>query len=268
MRRRRVSFSSDPRWTALKRAGLAVMVALALLLAMLWFGESGQPGDSPPSPRVASGAASGAPEQPGTPSPENDVPILLPSDTVAEAVAQTDAEPDAAAQTDVAADKAGQTPEPAKPSSTVAEEKGQAPGETSIVRGGEGAASAGATSMPEPRKVRDAPSKPGRMPTPAKSPGAEAPEAPVPLQDGYFVQLGVFDDTDKSRKVVENASALGLPVHIQSRVVVGPFRNKREAEAARSRLKGVAEGTILPPQNTVKAGENPKAKSKSRRRAK
>jgi hypothetical protein len=66
----------------------------------------------------------------------------------------------------------------------------------------------------------------------------------------------------------ENAGAIGLPVHIQSRVVAGPFHNKREAEAARDRLKNVAEGVVLPPQKTAKADEKPKAKPKSRQRAK
>jgi cell division protein FtsN len=86
------------------------------------------------------------------------------------------------------------------------------------------------------------------------------------LPDGYFVQLGVFDDTENLGRVFNNVTELGLPAHIQSQVMVGPFRNKREAEAARSRLKEFAEGTVVPPK--ASASEKPKAKSKSRQRAK
>jgi cell division septation protein DedD len=110
--------------------------------------------------------------------------------------------------------------------------------------------------------------KPAKAPNGSAKPPkvVSAPAKPVSLPDGYFVQLGVFDDTDNAGRVFDNAVALGLPAYVQSRVMVGPFRNKREAEAARDRLKNIAEGVVLPPQNTAKADETPKAKS--RRRAK
>ena len=260
MRRRRVSFSSDPRWTALKRAGLAVLVALILLLGMLWFGDSSQP----PSPRSSSEPISiAAPVQPSAPAPENDAPALPASD----AVAQTDVATDMAAQTDAAVQTSN---EPAVPPASVAGGNEQIPGEIPAMNNRASETSANAATLPEPPKVADALTKlPKAVNAPAKPPKvAETPAPPASLLDGYFVQLGVFDDTDKIGKLFENASALGLPVQIQSRVMVGPFRNKREAEAARDRLKGIAEGTVLPPQKTVKVSEKPKAKSKLRRRAK
>ncbi len=228
--RSRVSFSYDPRWTALKRAGLAVMAALALLVGVLWFGDSGQ------SPRPPSEPA--APAQSGAPMPQSETPAPTPEMTV-----QADAaEPPAPVVEETASTVA---PEAAEPQAV------------------------------SPLKLSDTPAKPPKKlngstnsnngsTKPPKAVGA--PAKPVSLSDGYFVRLGVFDDTDNTGRVFDNAVALGLPAHIQSRVMVGPFRNKREAEAARDRLKNIAEGVVLPPQKTAKADENPKAKS--RRRAK
>jgi DedD protein len=81
------------------------------------------------------------------------------------------------------------------------------------------------------------------------------------LSDGYWLQLGVFDGMDNAERLRNNADELGLPAHLQARVMVGPFRSKGEADAAMRRLKGVSKGIVLPPQKPQKA-------VKSRRRAK
>ena len=111
------------------------------------------------------------------------------------------------------------------------------------------------------------------------SPVAEEPravEAPTetqtqtesaPLPDGYFVQLGVFGSMDNAQRLLDNAKSLGLPAHLQARVIVGPFDNKREAGAARGRLGQIAEGVVVPPQKNAKAAK-PNAKPKKKRYAK
>ncbi|MDR0716754.1 MAG: SPOR domain-containing protein [Azoarcus sp.] len=86
--------------------------------------------------------------------------------------------------------------------------------------------------------------------------GAAAPQPPLP--DGYLVQLGVFGSMDNAESLRKNAKALHLPAHLQTRVVVGPFRSKREAEAARERLKSVSEGIILPPRHSGGAARRAK----------
>jgi len=208
MSRRRILFSSDQRWTALKRAGLAVALALALLLAVLWYGD-----DKPPSqpPKAA-------PSQPVVSVPEIDVPVLPKPGAVAQAAI-----------------------EPAEAPASVTTEN--------------------AATSPESPKETEAPVEPPKA--------DDKPAKPVSLQDGYFVQLGVFNDTENVNKVLENVTALGMSAHTQSRVVVGPFSDKREAEEARDRLKDVAEGIVLSPQQkTAKPSGKPKAKQKSRHRAK
>jgi DedD protein len=230
MRRRKVSFSSDPRWTAMKRAGLAVMVALVLLVVMLWFGDSGQPPRPPPE------FANAVSPQSDTIAPQPDTPVLPEPDAVAPA-------------------------EPAVAPDPVAGETGHVPSAPGLDAGG-----VPNTTVPsEPIKVAASPkTAANESARPPKV--ANIPTKSASLQDGYFVQLGVFDDTENVSRVFNNVTELGLPAHIQSRVVVGPFRNKREAEAARNRLKDIAEGTVLPLQKTAKAPEKPKAKPKSRQR--
>ncbi|MCL2162225.1 MAG: SPOR domain-containing protein [Betaproteobacteria bacterium] len=243
MRRRRVSFSSDSRWTPLKRAGLAVTAALILLLAVLWFGD----GDRTPRPlpESANDALTQFDEPKlDVPAPEFDTTTIEPPVFVAEETAVTpeagESEPQAVASSD--------------PLNALDASAANSP-------------TAGEAPAPPPKAVGPSVKSSKAVDTPAKpSKALDTPAKPISLPDGYFVQLGVFDDTDNAGKLFENAVALGMPAHIQSRVVVGPFRNKREAEAARNRLKNIAEGVVLPPQKTAKAGENPKAKS--RRRAK
>ncbi|MDR2926415.1 MAG: SPOR domain-containing protein [Azoarcus sp.] len=228
MRRRRISFSADPRRTALKRAGLAVAAALALLLGVLWFGDSDQPSPPPlPAPVAdailppqpeASATEMPAPEV-GTPAPEVGTLVPMPG--------------------------ASMVSEPAETPAPAAEENAPAQGSAPVPE-----ASATAQQPATPQE----PQKP-----------AEPPPKQVSLSDGYFVQLGVFNSTDNAVKLFDNVSSTGMTAHIQSRVVVGPFRNKREAEAARRRLKDIAEGTVLPPQKT--AAKTGKSKAKSRRRA-
>jgi len=200
MRRRRVSFSYDPRKSALKRAGLAVTMGLVLLAIVLWFEEGNQPS------RPLSESANVSTAQLSASAPEAD-----------------------AAQ--------------------------QAVNEPSASETGENTAPSEATES-----APHAPAPP--------APPRQADASMEPLPNGYFVQLGVFNTTDSASRLFDNATALGLPTHIQSRVVVGPFSHKREAEAARDRLKDVAKGVVLPPQKIAKAPEKTKAKPKSRQRTK
>lgn len=213
MRRRKISFSADPRRTALKRAAIAITVALALLLAVLLFWESDQP---PPSVAVMDAA----PAQPATPAQEVGTLVPMPGAEMASEPAETPA-------------PATEENAPAQESASVPEVSGTA----------------------QQTAATQDPPKP-----------AEPPPKPVSLTDGYFVQLGVFNSTDNAGKLLENVSSAGMSAHLQTRVVVGPFRNKREAEAARKRLKDIAEGTVLPPQETAAKNGRPKAKSRRRTR--
>ncbi|MDR0702093.1 MAG: SPOR domain-containing protein [Azoarcus sp.] len=134
---------------------------------------------------------------------------------------------------------------------------------------------ASTTDASTPKALEAAPGKAGNVPeTVAPQPeppaaghtvGAAAEASPPPSWNGYFLQLGVFDSMDNAKSLLENALASGLPAHLQARVVAGPFRNKREAEAARRRLENIAESIVLPPRKTGKAPA--KAARKPKRQA-
>jgi len=128
-----------------------------------------------------------------------------------------------------------------------------------------------ATPAPTPASDQPAPANPASAiqsrdaTEPPAKPASPPREAFKPLPGRYFVQLGVFYDMENAEKLRSNAKALGLPAHLQARVVVGPFSDKREAEAARRRLRSIAKGVVVPPQKAEQAKEQPR---KQRRRSK
>lgn len=66
---------------------------------------------------------------------------------------------------------------------------------------------------------------------------------------GHRIQLGVFGDPANAVQLYERVAGAGYEVRIQSRVVVGPFADKSEAERAQRALRelGVAPGVVIPP---------------------
>lgn len=91
--------------------------------------------------------------------------------------------------------------------------------------------------------------EPNAPPPVAAAPAPVAPPA-VPLGDGFLIQLGVFGAQANAESLRAELAARGLPAHIESRVVLGPFPSREAAEAAQARLRrdGKAEGLIVPPR--------------------
>jgi DedD protein len=97
------------------------------------------------------------------------------------------------------------------------------------------------------------------VPPPPSAATVPSPSAPsvalppaVPLGDGYLIQLGVFGAQANAESLRAELAARGLPAHIESRVVLGPFSSREAAEAAQVRLRrdGKAEGLIVPPRKS------------------
>lgn len=94
----------------------------------------------------------------------------------------------------------------------------------------------------------------------AAPPGATAasvsPQDPRPVADvravpagrAYVLQVGGFMDPAAAEALRGRLAQSGLPVQLESRVVVGPFADRREALATQSRLReqGYAPGAIQP----------------------
>jgi len=72
-----------------------------------------------------------------------------------------------------------------------------------------------------------------------------------PGGEGIYLQLGVFGDVSNALAVYERLAEAGVEARIQSRVVVGPFADRRAAERAQAALRkaGEPEGILVPPRS-------------------
>ncbi|HNH16024.1 SPOR domain-containing protein, partial [Zoogloea sp.] len=90
-----------------------------------------------------------------------------------------------------------------------------------------------------------APSAPAVAPQAEVRPPADGRAAPA---RGYVVQVGGFMEPAAAEDLRARLARGGVPVQLESRVMVGPFADRREALAAQSRLReqGYAPGVIQP----------------------
>jgi cell division protein FtsN len=63
----------------------------------------------------------------------------------------------------------------------------------------------------------------------------------------FLVQVGVFSNHANAEELVSKLHEAGIPAQIESRVQVGPFVSRAEAEAARAKLKamGLDDGLLV-----------------------
>jgi DedD protein len=199
--------NEDVRKKALLRLGVAGLVTAAALGGLWWLDQGG--GESKkPAPQASAPApiiAAPAPEAP--PAPETSVP---------EATAPK-------------------------------QETTAAPGGASV------------ESAPPPPRVDNTP-KTARTPpsthqaaplsVPAPSPQAQpqpavAPQPAPGLGKGYVVQLGVFTNPDYARDLVDKLNKQGVRAHLETRVQVGPFLNRQEAEKAQAEMRKLGYNALV-----------------------
>ena len=53
----------------------------------------------------------------------------------------------------------------------------------------------------------------------------------------YQVQLGVFADPENAKELVDRLNKAGIQAHMETRVQVGPFKNRAEAEKAQAEIQ-------------------------------
>lgn len=89
--------------------------------------------------------------------------------------------------------------------------------------------------------------------TPAKSdqhPAAEKPSIPPPAKaepKSYEVQVGVFTDMENAKQLQAKLAEHGIPSHTETKLQIGPFATKAEADAAQSKLKALGMGAVIVP---------------------
>jgi cell division protein FtsN len=106
-----------------------------------------------------------------------------------------------------------------------------------------------------PRRVLEA--APERTAAPDMAPVVSVPEparvpAPPPrLSTGYVVQAGVFASAQHAEALFARLQSAGIPATIETRVAVGPFKSRREAQAAHEKMRAMGiDGLLLPPRDT------------------
>ena len=61
----------------------------------------------------------------------------------------------------------------------------------------------------------------------------------------FVVQLGMFTSVENAQAMLERLKAQNVPAYLETRVVVGPFRDRAEADAAQRKLQaGGVSGVI------------------------
>ena len=241
----------------LKRAAWAGVLIAALLGGLVWLERNPPtPAETPlvapfsgASPAAPDALPRGAPPMPSAAEVEN---------MVAERTQAGDASTDAAPELTSA-------PVVVDAPARVDDAPPPADGAPRLVLEGEGDASAETATAPAATATQvseaDVPPPDALAPATADSApsaGAPAPKADAPakqadtanptVSDGYLVQLGVFASPKNALALREKVEALGIPTHIESRVVVGPFRDRAEAAKAREKLRtsGLGKGLVLP----------------------
>lgn len=135
------------------------------------------------------------------------------------------------------------------------------------------AAPRGAEALPSGSAATDVtaeppvPAEPARVDTPA-APDAALPVAAAegaqassraaaprlhsgpPPGPGYLIQLGVFLDTANAESMRRELERKGYPAHLQARVVLGPYPDRKSAIAAQEKVRRDREldGMIVPPR--------------------
>lgn len=101
---------------------------------------------------------------------------------------------------------------------------------------------------PEPKKPRDEDAERARALLEGRSASAAKPEAAAKQEGKFIVQVGAFGDADKANEVRQKLAGAGLKAYTQTvnaaagkvtRVRVGPFNGRAEADKAAARIKGL-----------------------------
>jgi DedD protein len=224
------------------RLGFAVMLIVGVLGVMIWLDrerESGQSGPEASLPmriappvEIASEAAS---------APQASEPAIEPASPVAEASTPAASVPETLAPTPTA------TPLP-----TIAASKAATPAPSMAA-----APRSRATATPAinreiaipTRPVIVLPQKPAvGEPVRAAPPMRPSTPANPPVSASQFtVQAGNFLHASNAEKLLRQLQEAGIPAYLETRVQIGPFASKSEADAAMARLRKMGINPVLNP---------------------
>ena len=90
--------------------------------------------------------------------------------------------------------------------------------------------------------------------TMAPAPRSAATAVPSPLASeksalapgkAYMIQVGVFTSPANARALQKQLHRAGMDAHLETRVQLGPFKNKQEADKALARTKKLGISAVL-----------------------
>lgn len=72
---------------------------------------------------------------------------------------------------------------------------------------------------------------------------------PLAIADSasYFVQAGVFTSPDNARSLQQRLAKAGIRSQVETRVHLGPYKDRREAEQALTKLKKIGITAVMVP---------------------
>lgn len=73
----------------------------------------------------------------------------------------------------------------------------------------------------------------------------QSPQALPPAPKSFEVQLGVFTDLDNAKQLQTKLAQQGIPSHTETRVQIGPFKSRMEADRARAKLKAIGISAVV-----------------------
>ncbi len=224
----------------LRRAGIAGGLILALLVGLAWYERSQS---VPDLPRLTE-----APPPPPLPTLEEPLRGAPPMPTAEEAEASV-AGNTSGVGADGAVPELTAAPAVVAPEARTDETPPAASGAPRLVLGDEAPVASDKPALPPapesaPKTVAKADVPATKVTAPEPTPAKTSVEA---IKNGYMVQLGVFSAPGNAQALIERVDALGIPAHIESRVVVGPFKDRSEADAARRKLSasGLGKGLVV-----------------------
>lgn len=129
---------------------------------------------------------------------------------------------------------------PAKPGTNHAVVTEATPADKEVAKSGEKAPAASPVTAPA------SPTTPQKTNTPAAQPLPSASKPAAPPKN-FDVQVGVFTDMDNAKQLQAKLAEHGIPSHTETRLQVGPFNTKAEADAAKEKLKSLGIGSVVVP---------------------
>ena len=76
---------------------------------------------------------------------------------------------------------------------------------------------------------------------------SRAPSAMLPDSATYLVQAGVFTSTANAQSLQQKLAKAGIRAKVETRVQLGPYKDRREAEQALAKLKKLGVNAVMVP---------------------